>query len=151
MEKTKISVIVPIYKVEKYLDRCVRSVLAQTFRDFELILVDDGSPDSCPQMCDDWAKKDSRIRVIHQNNQGLSAARNTGIRAASGEYINFIDSDDWVADTLLSDLYRLLIKYDADISVCGFEKCSSEKQQSNSGRLCGSCRSSSGAGGPWPP
>ena len=107
----KISVIVPVYKVEKYLDRCVRSVLAQTFRDFELILVDDGSPDSCPQMCDDWAKKDSRIKVIHQNNQGLSAARNTGIRAASGEYINFIDSDDWVADTLLSDLYRLLIKW----------------------------------------
>lgn len=137
----KISVIVPVYKVEKYLDRCVRSVLAQTFRDFELILVDDGSPDSCPQMCDDWAKKDSRIRVIHQNNQGLSAARNTGIRAASGEYINFIDSDDWVSATMLSDLYRLLIKYDADISVCGFEKCSSEKQQSDSGRLCGCCRS----------
>jgi len=137
----KISVIVPVYKVEKYLDRCIKSILAQTFEDFELILVDDGSPDRCPQMCDEWAKKDSRIKVIHQNNQGLSAARNTGIRAASGEYINFIDSDDWVADTLLSDLYRLLIKYDADISVCGFEKCSSEKLQSDSDRLCGRCLS----------
>ena len=135
----KISVIVPVFKVEKYLDRCIRSVLAQTFRNFELILVDDGSPDRCPKMCDEWAKNDSRIRVIHQSNQGLSAARNAGIRAAVGEYISFIDSDDWVSATMLSDLYRLLIKYDADISVCGFKKCSSENDQPVGTGLCGRC------------
>ena len=135
----KISVIVPVFKVEKYLDRCIRSVLAQTFRNFELILVDDGSPDRCPKMCDEWAKNDSRIRVIHQSNQGLSAARNAGIRAAVGEYISFIDSDDWVSATMLSDLYRLLIKYDADISVCGLKKCSSENNQPVGTGLCGRC------------
>lgn len=86
----EISIIVPVYKVEKYLDRCVKSILAQTFTDFELILVDDGSPDNCPKMCDEWAKKDERIRVIHKENGGVSSARNAGLRVAVGKYIGFV-------------------------------------------------------------
>ena len=97
-EKTpELSIIVPIYKVEKYLKECIQSILQQTFTDFELILVDDGSPDACPQMCDAIAEQDSRVRVIHQKNGGLSAARNTGIEAARGNWLGFVDSDDFVA------------------------------------------------------
>ena len=91
----KFSVVIPVYKVEKYLDMCVQSVIEQTYSDLEVILVDDGSPDQSGLMCDQWAEKDSRIRVVHQENGGLSAARNTGIRHASGDYILFLDSDDW--------------------------------------------------------
>ena len=90
----KVSVIVPVYRVEKYLDQCVASVCAQTFTDWELILVDDGSPDRCGAMCDEWAAKDGRIRVIHRENGGPSAARNSGIVNASGEYLFFLDADD---------------------------------------------------------
>lgn len=122
-----ISVIVPVYKVEDYLDRCIRSILAQTFTDFELIIVDDGSPDGCPAMCDAWAEKDERITVIHQENQGLSAARNSGIKIAKGTYLTFIDSDDWVANDMLDILLRLIRKHDADISVCNFIRTDSEK------------------------
>lgn len=114
----KISVIVPIYKVEQYLAECVDSILAQTFRDFELILVDDGSPDNCGAMCDAYAQKDPRVRVIHQENQGLSGARNTGIKAASGEYITFIDSDDLVKKDYLEKLLHAIKVEAADISVC---------------------------------
>ena len=91
-----ISVIIPIYNVEKYLARCVDSIVNQTYKNLEIILVDDGSPDRCPQMCDDYVEKDSRIKVVHKNNGGLSDARNTGIAVATGEYISFIDSDDWI-------------------------------------------------------
>lgn len=91
----KFSVVIPVYKVEEYLDQCVQSVLDQTYRDLEVILVDDGSPDRCGTMCDAWVKKDDRIRVIHQENGGLSAARNAGIREATGDYLLFLDSDDW--------------------------------------------------------
>ena len=91
----KFSIIIPVYNVEKYLDTCVESVLCQSFRDFEVLLVDDGSRDSSGAICDRWAEKDSRIRVIHQENQGLSGARNTGIREATGDYLMFLDSDDW--------------------------------------------------------
>lgn len=90
-----ISFIIPIYKVENYLQECVDSVLNQTFQDFEIILVDDGSPDSCPSICDEYARKDKRVRVIHKKNEGLSAARNDGLNAASGEYVVFLDSDDY--------------------------------------------------------
>ena len=89
------SIIVPVYKAEKYISECVDSVLAQTFEDFELILADDGSPDRCPEICDEYAKKDSRIKVIHKENGGASSARNSGIDAACGEYIIFLDSDDY--------------------------------------------------------
>ena len=92
--KPLVSVIIPVYKVEAYLTACVESVLAQTWQDFEIILVDDGSPDQCPRMCDEFAARDSRIRVIHKENGGVSTARNVGIHAAEGTYLAFLDSDD---------------------------------------------------------
>lgn len=113
----KISVIVPVYKVEKYLDRCVESILSQTFTDFELWLVDDGSPDNCPLMCDEWAKKDNRIKVIHKKNGGLSDARNAALDKITGEYVAFVDSDDFITNDALETLYNSLVKNDADISV----------------------------------
>lgn len=91
-----ISVVVPIYKVEKYLDRCVESIVKQTYKNLEIILVDDGSPDNCPKMCDEWAKKDKRIKVIHKKNGGLSDARNAGLDIMTGEYVTFVDSDDYI-------------------------------------------------------
>ncbi len=113
-----ISVIVPIYKVEAYLDRCVESIVNQTYRNLEIILVDDGSPDKCPEMCDQWAEKDPRIRVIHKQNGGLSDARNAGMDSAKGEYIAFIDSDDLVDIHYIAFLYQAIMEYDADISAC---------------------------------
>lgn len=109
----KVSIIVPVYKVEKYLNRCVDSILAQTFTDFECILVDDGSPDGCPAICDEYAKKDNRIKVIHQENKGVSAARNAGLDAALGEWIGFVDSDDWIE----KDMYEKLIPLSQDNGV----------------------------------
>ena len=114
-----ISVIVPVYKVEAFLRPCVDSILAQTFQDFELILVDDGSPDNCGAICDEYSAKDSCIRVIHQENGGLSAARNTGIDAARGEYLTFIDSDDYVREDYLARLLQIISSNGAEISVCG--------------------------------
>lgn len=112
----EISIIVPVYKVEKYLDRCIKSILKQTFTDFELILVDDGSPDRCPQMCDGWCEKDKRIRVIHKENGGLSSARNAGLEAAQGKYIGFVDSDDIIAKDMYEYLFRILCENEADFS-----------------------------------
>lgn len=94
----RFSFIVPIYKVEQYLSLCIESILAQTYKDFEIILVDDGSPDNSPLLCDEWATKDSRISVIHKQNGGLSSARNEGLKKAQGNYIIFLDSDDWWCD-----------------------------------------------------
>lgn len=118
----KFSIIIPVYKVEKYLHECVNSVIAQTYADFEVILVDDGSPDSCPQMCDDYAKRDHRIKVIHQDNAGLACARNTGIRNAVGEYVICIDSDDYLKD--VNVLQRIAEKTtdEVDIVLYGFQK-----------------------------
>ena len=124
----KISVVVPVYNVEKYLDRCVESILVQTFQDFELILVDDGSPDNCPQMCDNWAERDSRIRVIHKENGGLPDARNYGINAACGEYITFVDSDDWVEKEFLETLYQGMIQNNADVVQCNYQQVYGEKK-----------------------
>lgn len=124
----KISVIVPIYKVEPYLQRCVDSILAQTFQDFEIILIDDGSPDRCPKICDEYVEKNDRIHVIHQENGGLSAARNVGIDWAfensDSEWLTFIDSDDWVYPQYLEFLYRAVKEKNVLISACGttFEK-----------------------------
>ena len=115
-----ISVIVPVYKVEKYLNECIDSILHQTFADFELILVDDGSPDGCPALCDAAAAKDSRVRVIHQSNKGLSGARNTGLDAARGDWIAFVDSDDKVLPEYLEKLYSKAIKEKPDIVICDF-------------------------------
>ena len=110
-----VSIIVPVYGVEKYLDRCVESLVKQTLTDIEIILVDDGSPDNCPRMCDDWAHRDSRIKVIHKSNAGQGFARNSGIEIATGEYIAFVDSDDYMEPDTYATLYSEAINngYDA--------------------------------------
>lgn len=117
-----ISVIVPIYDVEKYLARCVDSIVNQTYKNLEIILVDDGSPDLCPQMCDDYAEKDSRIKVVHKKNGGLSDARNAGMAVAKGEYISFIDSDDYVSDDFFECLLDVMNKENSDIAECSVVK-----------------------------
>lgn len=116
--KPLISVILPIYNVETFLPRCVESVMRQTYKNLEIILVDDGSPDGCPQLCDAYAKQDERIRVLHKANGGLSDARNQGALIATGKYITFIDSDDYVKDTYVEYLYRLIEKYQTRMSLC---------------------------------
>lgn len=121
MDASLISVIVPIYKVEKYLDRCVQSIVDQTYRNLEIILVDDGSPDNCPTMCDAWAEKDSRIKVIHKKNGGLSDARNAGMEVATGQLMGFIDSDDYIAPEMYQLLYERMKADDSDIAACGVE------------------------------
>ena len=111
----KVSVIVPVYRVEEYLDQCVASVCAQTFTDWELILVDDGSPDRCGTMCEAWSEKDERIKVIHRENGGLSAARNTGTAAAEGEFVLYLDSDDYLEPDALAQLLAAQKTCDADV------------------------------------
>ncbi|MCI1661132.1 glycosyltransferase family 2 protein [Bifidobacterium tibiigranuli] len=111
-----ISVIVPVYKVEKYLDQCVESIVNQTYQNLEIILIDDGSPDRCPQICDEWAAKDPRVRVIHRANGGLSAARNSGLAAAQGTLIGFVDSDDWIAPDMYQSMANNLMSTGADIA-----------------------------------
>ena len=112
-----ISVIVPVYKVEKYLHSCIDSVLAQTFTDFELWLVDDGSPDACPEICDEYEHSDSRVKVIHKANGGLSSARNAALDRVTGNYICFVDSDDYITPDALETLYCALVETDADVAV----------------------------------
>ena len=113
-----ISVIVPVYKVEKYLRKCVDSIIAQTYKNLEIILVDDGSPDNCGAICDEYEKKDSRIKVIHKENGGLSSARNAGLDIASGEYIGFIDSDDFVSPRMYERMYDAIKRTGADLCKC---------------------------------
>ena len=119
-KNVKISIIVPVYKVEKYLDKCVNSIVGQTYKNLEIILVDDGSPDNCPAMCDEWAQKDSRIKVIHKKNGGLSSARNAGLDACTGDYIGFVDSDDWIEPDMYEYLLNIGMKNNADVSRCEF-------------------------------
>lgn len=114
--KLLISVIVPVYKVEPYLRKCVDSILAQTYTNLEVILIDDGSPDNCPAICDEYAVKDSRIKVIHQQNAGVSAARNAGLDAATGEYIGFVDSDDWIEPDMYEVMLCRMLEKRAEIS-----------------------------------
>ena len=136
-----ISVIVPVYKVEPYLRQCVESILAQTFQDFELILVDDGSPDNCGPICDEYAAKDGRIHVIHQQNGGLSAARNAALdwmfANSSSTHLTFIDSDDWVHKRYLEILYRVIDKGGNSISTCdyAFASDSAESLSAISGKI----------------
>lgn len=111
-----ISVIVPIYKVEKYLRRCVDSILNQSYTDFELLLIDDGSPDSCPQICDEYARRDDRVRVFHKPNGGLSDARNYGVERMKGDYVSFIDSDDYVGPDYLKILMELIGEYQVPVA-----------------------------------
>ena len=133
------SVIIPVYKVEKYINRCINSILNQTFTDFELILVDDGSPDNCGKICDDYAKKDSRIHVIHKENGGLSDARNAGIDWAfansDSEWITFIDSDDWIHPRYLEALYDAVKKTGCEISICAYEETTGDNPQVDESQL----------------
>ena len=109
----KISIIIPVYKVEQYLEACVDSILKQTYRNLEVILVDDGSPDKCGEICDRYVAQDERVRVIHKANSGVARARNDGIEIATGDYISFIDSDDWIAENAYEVLYNGLKESDA--------------------------------------
>lgn len=116
--KPLISVIVPIYKVENYLNCCVNSIINQTYKNLEIILIDDGSPDKCGKICDDFNKEDTRIKVIHKKNNGLGSARNTGLDVCNGEYISFVDSDDYIMPDLIESLYNEI--YDCDYVSCGY-------------------------------
>ncbi len=129
----KISVIVPVYNVEKYLSRCIDSILAQTFGDYEVILVDDGSTDRSGKICDEYAEKDPRFRVIHKENGGLSDARNTGVSAAVGDFVCFIDSDDFIDPEMLSVLLSLTETTGAEVAICGIRNCyeSGQTEQSS--------------------
>ena len=119
-----ISVIVPVYKVEAYLDPCVESIINQTYRNLEIILVDDGSPDRCPEMCDAWAAKDSRIKVVHKKNGGASDARNAGLDVFLGDYVTFIDADDLVASDMVEVLFKGCVDNGADVSMCALQNFS---------------------------
>lgn len=118
--RPKVSVIIPVYNVERYFDRCVRSVLGQTLREIEVILVDDGSPDGCPAMCDAYAREDPRVRVVHKANAGLGMARNSGLDIATGEYVAFVDSDDFIDRRMYETLYRTAREHGLDTCYCGF-------------------------------
>lgn len=120
-KKPLITVVVPIYKVEAYLDECVQSILNQTYYNLEIILVDDGSPDRCGKMCDEYAEKDVRVKVIHQKNKGLSGARNSAVDIATGEYITFVDSDDYLKEDMIEVLYNEILQYDAEMVAVAFE------------------------------
>ena len=122
-----ISIIIPIYNVEHYLHRCVDSVIKQTYTNIEIILVDDGSPDNCPHICDEYASKDNRIIVIHKENGGLSDARNAGLESCTGEYVSFVDSDDWIHERYIEKLFQIIKKNNADIAISRFLKTDGTK------------------------
>lgn len=126
----KVSIIVPVYNVEKYLERCMNTLLNQTLKDIEIIMVDDGSPDNCPQMCDEYAKKDPRIKVLHKKNEGLGFARNSGMEIARGEYIAFVDSDDYVDINMYEILYSNAKKWELDAIFCGYNRVNNHTIQS---------------------
>lgn len=119
MSNPKISVIIPIYNVEKYLDRCMDSILNQTFTDLEIIMVDDGSPDNCPAMCDEYARKDPRIKVVHKKNAGLGMARNSGLDVATADFVAFCDSDDYIDKTMYATLYKTAVEENCDVVYSG--------------------------------
>lgn len=125
----KISIIVPVYNVERYLNRCVDSIITQTYKNLEIILVDDGANDSSAKICDEYKQKDNRIIVIHKKNGGLSDARNAGIDAASGKYIGFVDSDDWIENKMYEDLYNIITKHNANIAICGFCRTANQNEK----------------------
>lgn len=139
VDTAKISVIVPVYKVEPFLDKCISSIVNQTYKNLEIILVDDGSPDNCPAMCDAWAEKDSRIRVIHKTNGGLSDARNAGMAVATGELMAFVDSDDWIAPDMYEYLYQRLAEDNSDIAACGVQMVWEDKTPSRMLTQEGNC------------
>ena len=116
-----ISIIVPIYNVEKYLVQCINSLLNQTYRDLEIILVDDGSSDRCPEICNEYAEKEKRVKVIHQKNAGVSSARNAGLKTARGEFVGFVDSDDWVSPDMYGAMFRAQKSFQTDLIICGYD------------------------------
>lgn len=126
--KNLISIIVPVYKVEQYLDRCIKSVLNQTYQNYEVILVDDGSPDNCPQICDKYCSEHNNFSVIHKQNEGLMAAWIDGLKVANGEYISFVDSDDWIEPTFLEEMLNNIINSNSDMCICNAYR-SSEKNK----------------------
>lgn len=127
-EMPLVSIIVPVYKTEKYIHECVDSLINQTLKDIEIILVDDGSPDNCPAICDAYADKDNRIVVIHKDNGGLSDARNVALKTAKGDYIGFVDSDDFVEPTMFEKLYNSAITHNSDISICSHSLINSSRK-----------------------
>lgn len=124
-----VSVIVPIYNVEKYLKRCIDSILNQTYKNLEIILVDDGSPDKCPQICDEYAKEDDRIIVIHNKNGGVSSARNAGLDIARGKYIGFVDPDDYINYDMYSAMVNEMDNFACDAVICGFCQVSEKENK----------------------
>ncbi|RHR28695.1 glycosyltransferase family 2 protein [Clostridium sp. AF19-22AC] len=132
----KVSIVIPIYNVEKYIRECLDSVINQTYKDLEIILVDDGSPDQCPEICDEYATNDSRIRVIHKKNGGLSDARNAGIKSATGDYLMFVDSDDFIQDDMVEALLSACVEYNAQVAACGRYIYSDQMIQK---KHCGKC------------
>lgn len=122
-----VSVIVPVYKVEPYLRQCLDSLIGQTKQEIEIILIDDGSPDNCGQICEEYAKKDSRIKVFHQENQGLAQTRNNGLEASTADYIMFVDSDDWVAPTFCEQAYQLITEKHADMVIFEYSQIKAGK------------------------
>lgn len=117
--KPLVSIIIPVYMVEKYINECIESIVKQTYTNIEIILVDDGSKDRCPQICDDWAKRDDRIKVIHKTNGGLSDARNVGLDKAEGKYVAFLDSDDFVSMRWIEEMLNVALDFNADVVACG--------------------------------
>ncbi|MBP3703356.1 MAG: glycosyltransferase family 2 protein, partial [Lachnospiraceae bacterium] len=120
--KEKISVIIPVYNVEAYVGKCIKSVCRQTYEELEIILIDDGSTDSSGKICDEWAENDNRIVVLHQENRGLSGARNAGLEKATGEYITFLDSDDYIAPMTYEEMLRAGKQFQADVTIVSFQK-----------------------------
>ena len=123
----EVSVIIPVYKVEKYIHKCIDSVLNQTFRDIQVILVDDGSPDNCGHICDEYSKADKRVSVVHKENGGLSDARNAGMKYAEGNYILFVDSDDYIEHDMIEYMYSRIKDSDADMATCGIYEVYSDR------------------------
>ena len=124
-----ISVVVPVYNVEKYIDKCINSIINQTYKNLEIILVDDGSPDNCGNICDEYAKKDNRIIVIHKENGGVSSARNIGIKNAKGKWITFVDSDDWIENDYVEKLSKIGIQNKAEVVLCGYNRINNNDKQ----------------------
>lgn len=136
MQNDLISVIVPVYKVEEYLCECLDSIINQTYKNLEIILVDDGSPDNSSTICEEYAEKDSRIKVIHQKNSGVSVARNTGLNAVTGDYIGFVDGDDYIELNMFEELYKCLTANFADMSVCGIKQFGVKTKSDFYGNKC---------------
>lgn len=126
MQEHKVTVVIPVYNVEKYLDRCLKSIVSQIYENLEILLIDDESPDRCPEICENWAKSDKRIRVIHKKNAGLGMARNTGIENATGSYICFVDSDDYIELDTIEKTYRKAVECQADVVYYGYNIVSAE-------------------------